>query len=185
MLVKEVLNEFAFDCEIRKISTRTLKGYRNNNLRFFNFIEKEYGITELEEITHLHIKKYFLFLINKGLSEVYVNGILKCMRAFFVYCMKEEYLSVNPCLKVSWQKEPKTIINTFTDEEVKKMISAFNYSDYLNARNKCIIAFLVDTGARNLETCKVLNSDIKETYLTVHGKGNKERHVGLSPELKK
>ena len=70
MLVKEVLKEFAFDCEIRKISPRTLKGYRNNNLRFFNFIEKEYRITELEEITHLHIKKYFLFLINKGLSEV-------------------------------------------------------------------------------------------------------------------
>lgn len=50
VLLKEVLKEFTFDCEIRKISPRTLKGYTNNNLRFLNFIEKEFNIIELEEI---------------------------------------------------------------------------------------------------------------------------------------
>jgi integrase/recombinase XerD len=182
---RDVLKEFIFDCEVRKISPRTLKGYKNNNLKFFNFIEKDYKITELEEISHLHIKKYFQFLIEKGLSEVYVNGILKCMRAFFAYCTKEEYVAKNSCLKVSWQKEPKVLINTFTDKEIKDMVSTFDHSNYLNARNKCIIAFLVDTGARNLETCRLLNSSIKDSYITIFGKGNKERHVGLSPELRK
>ncbi len=96
MLINEVLKEFIFDCEIRKISSRTLKGYRNNNQRFFNYIEQEFNITELEEFSHLHIKKYFRFLIDKGLTETYANGILKCMREFFVYCVKEEYVSKNP-----------------------------------------------------------------------------------------
>ena len=82
MLINEALKEFIFDCEIRKISPRTLKGYRNNNLRFFNYVEHEFRIAELEEFSHLHIKKYFRFLIDKGLTESYANGILKCMRAF-------------------------------------------------------------------------------------------------------
>ena len=82
MLINDALKEFIFDCEIRKISPRTLKSYRNNNLRFFNYIKKEFNIMELEEFSHLHIKKYFRFLIDKGLTETYANGILKCMRPF-------------------------------------------------------------------------------------------------------
>jgi integrase/recombinase XerD len=185
VLINEVLKEFIFDCEIRKISPRTLKGYKNNNQRFFNYIEQEFNITELEEFSHLHIKKYFRFLIDKGLTETYANGILKCMRAFFVYCVNEEYVSKNPYLKVSWQREPKTLINTFTDLEVINMINAFDYLNYLNARNKTIIAFLIDTGARNAETCSILTNNIKENYVLITGKGNKQRQVGLSPELKK
>lgn len=136
-------------------------------------------------MSHLHIKQYFKFLISKGLSEIYVNGILKCLRAFFVYCVKEEYLLKSPCLKVSWQREPKTIINTFIDDEIINMLRVYDYSNYLNARNKCIIAFLVDTGARNLETCTIKNVDIKDRYITIYGKGKKERLVPLSPVLKK
>ncbi|MBW9147293.1 tyrosine-type recombinase/integrase [Clostridium sp. CM027] len=185
MLINEVLKEFIFDCEIRKISPRTLKSYRNNNQRFFNYIEKEFNITELEEFSHLHIKKYFRFLIDKGLTETYANGILKCMRAFFVYCINEEYVTKNPCLKVSWQREPKTLINTFTDLEIINMVNAFDYLNYLNARNKTIIAFLVDTGARNAETCSILKINIKDNYVLIQGKGNKQRQVGLSPQLKK
>ncbi len=185
MLLEEVLKEFVFDCEIRKMSIRTIKNYKNNNQRFFNFIEGEFDVTELEEVSHLHIKKYFKFLISKGLSEVYVNGILKCLRAFFVYSVKEDYLLKSPCLKVSWQREPKTIINTFTDDEIINMLKVYDYSNYLNARNKCIMAFLIDTGARNLETCTIKIVDIKDSYITIYGKGKKERLVPLSPMLKK
>ncbi|MBU3154772.1 tyrosine-type recombinase/integrase [Clostridium estertheticum] len=185
MLINDALKEFIFDCEIRKISPRTLKSYRNNNLRFFNYVKQEFNIIELEEFSHLHIKKYFRFLIDKGLTETYANGILKCMRAFFVYCINEEYVIVNPCLKVSWQRVPKTLINTFTDLEIINMVDAFDYLNYLNARNKTIIAFLVDTGARNAETCGVLNNNIKDNFVLIKGKGNKERQVGLSSELKK
>lgn len=185
MLLSDVLKEFVFDCQIRKISYRTLKGYKNNNLRFFNYIHSEFGISELEQVSHSHIKQYFQFLIDKGLTEIYANGILKCMRAFFVYCIKEEYLTRNPCLKVGWQREPKTLINTFTDDEVMRMLDVFDFSDYLSARNKAILAFLVDTGARNFELCNLQHIDVNESYISIQGKGNKERHVGISPQLKK
>lgn len=185
MLLNEALKEFIFDCEIRKISPRTLKSYRNNNLRFFNYIQKEFNIADLEEVSHNHIKQYFRFLIDKGLSETYANGILKCLSALIVYCKNEEYVTVNPCLKVSWQREPKTLINTFTDLEIINMVNAFNYLNYLSARNKTIVAFLVDTGSRNAESCSLLSNNIKENYVLIQGKGNKERQVGLSPELRK
>lgn len=146
MLLQDSLKEFIFECEIKKYSKRTIKGYRNNNALFFNFIDKEFGINELEKVTPANIKNYIKFLMIKGLAETYINGILKCFRAFFKYCLQEEYISENPCRKVSWQKEPKIIIKTFSDEEVLNMLKVFDYSNYLKARNKTVLAFLYDTG---------------------------------------
>ncbi len=49
MLNQDVLKEFLFDCQMRKLSERTIKGYKNNNLKILHFISSEYGINELEK----------------------------------------------------------------------------------------------------------------------------------------
>ena len=77
------------------------------------------------------------------------------------------------------------IIQTFTDSEVRKMIDVYKYDSYINARNKCIIALLFDTGIRNLELCNLKRIDVRETTIFILGKGNKERLVPISPDLKK
>jgi integrase/recombinase XerD len=185
MLIQDAIKEFVYECEVRKYSSRTIKSYKNNNILFATYTEREFGISEVEEISHVHIKHYFSFLVQKKLTETYINGLLKCFRAFFKYCLSEDYIAKNPCLKVSWQREPKTLIKTFTNEEVQNMLKAYNYSDFLNARNRTILAFLIDTGARNLEVCTLCIEDIKDLYVTIKGKGKKERYVGISPVLRK
>ncbi|MBZ9623889.1 tyrosine-type recombinase/integrase [Clostridium sp. FP2] len=183
--LNDVLKEFLFDCEVKNFSKRTIQSYRNCNALFHNYLKQEFKIEKLEEVKGIHIKKYFKFLMQKGLKPTYVNGILKTIRAFFRYCMQEEYLQENPVEKVAWQKEGKVIINTFTSTEILKMLDAYKFTTYLNARNKMLIAFLVDTGARNNEGCTLLKQDIKERVILLRGKGNKERQVSISPLLKK
>lgn len=142
MLATDMLSEFKMECELRRLSQRTIKSYYNNTARFLNYINNEYEIKEIEDVTHLHIKSYMRYLIKKELSESYANSILKSLRAFFGYCVQEDYLSEkdNPCIRVKWQKEGKVIVNTFTDDEVKALIKAFDYSTYIQARNKTILA---------------------------------------------
>lgn len=185
MKLKDILQEFTFECEIKNFSKRTIKSYKNNNALFQNYLLKEFKITKLENVKPIHIKKYLKFLLRKGCKPTYANGILKTLRAFFKYCVEEEYLTDNPCLKVKWQKEGKVIINTFTDIEVVNMLNAYKFTTYLNARNKMLIAFLVDTGSRNNETCTLLKEDVKNRVVLLRGKGNKERQVAISPLLKK
>lgn len=186
MLLKELLKEFILELEIRNYSKRTLKGYRNNNLLMFTFIEKEYGIVEVEEVKTPHIKSYIKFLEKQGRKTTYINGIIKCFRAFFKYVVDEEMVSLNPMARVSWVREGKVIINTFNDEEVSKMINVFKGRDYIHIRNKTIMAFLLDTGIRNLELCNIRNIDVNENSLTIkQGKGRKDRRVALSPYLRK
>jgi len=99
--------------------------------------------------------------------------------------MQEEYLITNPTEKVGWQKEGKVIINTFTSTEILKMLDAFKFTTYLNARNKMLLAFYIDTWARNSEGCSLLKQDIKGRVILLRGKGNNERQVPISPLLRK
>lgn len=173
------------DCELRRLSKRTIKGYYNNCALFLGFLEKKYGITELEDVRPPHLKAYFQYMISRGLSTGYSNGVLKSIRALFKYAVSEEYIKDNPAARVHWQKEGKVLINTFNDDEVQRMLSAFDGKDYLSLRNKLIIAVAFDTGARNTEMCDLLIEDVRDNVLLIHGKGNKERNVPITPYVKK
>lgn len=185
MFNEDVLKEFLFDCKIRKLSDRTIKGYKNNNLKMFGFIKQEYGIIELEEINHIAIRGYLEYLTNLGLKETYINTLIKSFRAFFKYCVKENYINRNPMDRIYCQKEPITLINTFTDEEVSRMIKFYSGSKFLDVRNQLIMVILFDTGMRNSELCELKMTDIRDTYFKIMGKGNKERHVPITPAINK
>lgn len=184
MLLKNIIKEYIYDIQCRNYTKRTIKGYTNNLLKWCKYCQEELNLNELEEINHLHIKKYLTLLKNKGLSESYINTILKNIRSFYKYCYKEEYC-INVSLKVNWLKEPKTVIQTFTDNEVKKMVNYYDNKTYLSCRNKTIMYMLLDTGIRNLELCSLKLTDVRETTIYIYGKGRKERIVPISPLLKK
>ena len=185
MLAKHCLQEFKLDCQLRRLSDRTIKGYYNNTLNFLIYAEKHHEVTEVDEIRTVHIKHYVQYLLKKKLSASYINGILKCLRAYFAFAVQEEYVCASPATKVKMQKEPKVLIETFTDDEVRSLVSAFDYSTFLSARNKMVLAIAFDTGARNTEICDIKREDIRDNVILIHGKGNKERHVPISPYLRK
>lgn len=64
-----------------------------------------------------------------------------------------------------WSREKKVIIQTFMDNEVRKMLDVYKYNSYINARNRCIIAVLFDTGIRNFELCNLKKIDVRETTI--------------------
>lgn len=185
MLLEDVLKEFIYDCELRGLSPRTIKGYRNNNARFFKFLEEELSVIELERVTTKQIKMYLTLLKEQDLSESYANGIIKNLRSFLNYCVQEEYIKENPTHKVKWIKEPIKLINTFTDKEIVNMLAVLPNKNYLNIRNNAILAMFIETGIRNLELCNIKKEHIRDKDILIDGKGNKQRVVPLTSGLMK
>lgn len=187
LFLDDVYEEFLYDLKIKNYSPRTIKGYKNNNKAFLNYLKNEFEIEEIEDITSKNIKSYLMHLKNKGLTELYINTVHKCLRSFFRFMVEEGYIAEkrNPILSVKFMREPKVIIKTFNDNEIKRMINAYPNDTYLNIRNKLIIMFFVDLGIRNLELCTLTHLDTMNTVIKIQGKGNKERHLYISPILKK
>lgn len=120
MLLEEALKEFLYDCQLRKYTWKTIKGYRNGIEYLINYLKQEHDLTAIEEIASAHLKAFMAYQQNRGRKETYLNGLIKTYRSFFKYLMSEDYLTTNPVLKLRWMREPKTIIKTFTDAEVKR-----------------------------------------------------------------
>ncbi|NRT73625.1 tyrosine-type recombinase/integrase [Clostridium beijerinckii] len=187
MLLVDLLKEYKYDIQVRNYSQRTIKTCYNSTLKFFNYCKSEFEVEELEDVLPMYLKKYISYLQGLGRSEVYINSIIKYLRGFFKYCVKEEYISEkqNITKKVGWLRQKKTIINTFNDKEAQKMLNVWDYKNFYNARNKAIISTLFETGIRNYELCTLRLIDVRDTVIKVTGKGNKERVVPISPALKK
>lgn len=99
MLNEDVLKEFIFECQMRKLSSRTVSSYKHANLRMMKFIREQYGITELEDTHHQAIKGYIQYLTEQNLSETYINRNIICYRCYFNYCVDEGYI-----IKILWTK---------------------------------------------------------------------------------
>ena len=56
MILNDVIKEFVFEIRLRNYSERTIKGYKNNLLRFAKYVEVEFELIELDHISHIHIE---------------------------------------------------------------------------------------------------------------------------------
>jgi len=185
MLLEDVLKEFIFDCQLRKMSERTIEEYNASNVRLFQYINLQYQIKELEQVNHVIIKSYIQYLISLGRKESYINSIIKSLRAFFRYCLREEYITKSPMEKISFQYEPVTLIETFTDAEAHKMIECFKNNTFCELRNKLIMIVLLDSGIRCSELINIKLSDILNNSIRIFGKGKKERYIPITPTIHK
>ena len=79
MLAKDTLEEFKLECEPRRLTPRTMKGYYDNTLLFLTWSERQSEVKELEAIRPQHIKTYIPHLIKKQLAPSCINAILRCM----------------------------------------------------------------------------------------------------------
>lgn len=183
MLLADLLKEFQFDMQCKRRTKRTIKVALNTAKAFFHYT----GAVDLEEVTQLHIKKYIAYLQGLGRTATYINSIVKYLKVFYRYCEQEEYITAkqNPASRINLLKEPRVLIETFTDDEAVRMLKQWDFKTFYNARNKAIVAILFETGIRNLELCSLSIADVRETVILVHGKGDKERYVSISPALKK
>ncbi len=185
MLLEEVLEEYLYDCQLRKLSERTAKSIRNNNKRLFQYLSGEFGISELEEVKRIHVQAFINYLVEEGRKETYVNSLIKSFRGLFEYSKSEGYIKETPMQRVKFQKEEISVILTFTSEEVKRMISFYSGKRFLEQRNRLLIVTLLDSGIRNSELCDIRLEDIHKNAIKIRGKGKKVRYVPLTATINK
>ena len=58
MLAKDTLEEFKLECELRRLTPRTIKGYYNSTLLFLTWLERQQERKELEDIRPQRINVY-------------------------------------------------------------------------------------------------------------------------------
>lgn len=184
MLLEDALKEYEYHCQARNFTKKTMINKRQEYKHLFKFL-KEKGINNLHDVTPQILKSYIRQKQIKGLKAQSIVATAKQIKAFFNWCVGEGYIEKNPMDNVPLPKVPKVLLTGLTTDEVIAMMESFNNKDYLEIRNKTIIAMMSDCGLRAMEIAGLKQSDVRDTDIKVYGKGNKERLVFISPALKK
>lgn len=185
MYLTDCRDEFLYDCECRHLAKGTLRNYRAQINILMEYLAVQ-GITDVEQVRPTHIRAFMKSKEDTGCKPSYVNDLLKVCKTWFGYLANEGYIKQDISKKVKNVRQPKVIINTFSQSEIRRLLNYYSGADYLSVRNKTILALLLDTGARCNEMIMMQPQDIGDDYIVIkHGKGGKERVVPKSPYLGK
>lgn len=66
IFMSEAIQEFGFDCKIRKLSPKTIANYQKQMKYLQRYLENEFGVKEVEAIKSVHIKQFLSMKDDQG-----------------------------------------------------------------------------------------------------------------------
>lgn len=181
MNVFDALNEYKQYLLIEKnVSDNTLKNYIRDINQFFDYIENQHHTQSIEEINKDMIRNYLNHFTN--LSSTSLSRKMISLRSFYKFLKKEEIISRNPMETFDLPKCEKKLPQVLNIKEIKILLESIPMDSFSNARNRAMLELLYATGIRVSELCnlKLSQINLKMSYLSVIGKGDKERLLPLN-----
>ena len=179
-----VLEKFINYLQVEKrYSDHTVIAYNKDVAQFIEFSEIT-NIEEFKEIRSNLIRSWIVSLIENLIENKSVNRKLSSLRTFFKWLKKEQYIELNPLLKISGPKQVKRLPSFAKESElsVEKTEQYFS-QDFDGIRDRLMVEFFYQTGIRLSELINLKDHDIQAQSIKVLGKRNKERIIPISNDL--
>ena len=132
------------------------------------------------EVTLKLCRAYLASLINAGLSPSMQRGAAITIKAFSRW-LADEGLEADFAARL---RLPKKREHLPRDVRLSDVASAFTVA---NTRDRALLMFLIDTGARRAEVASLrwVDVDLKGRRVTLTGKGDKQRVVAITDQTTK
>jgi site-specific recombinase XerD len=190
----QLIEGFLLTCRVEGKSPNTVTFYKGILERFTWYIN-EFGV---HEISPMAIRSFLGYIhsterrwgsynsrATKRVGQVTIQRYYTGLKAFFNWCVAEDYLNTSPMSTLKKPKAPKKVVKAVTPEDITKLLNALNGRDFNSIRNKALLLMALDTGLRLSEITNLKLSDIRSEIITVLGKGSKQRIVRIGAKAQK
>ena len=171
----------------RRLSQNTIVSYSNDLDQFHCFLNEHFNITsQISEVSFHIIRSWVANLFENGVQPRSINRKISTLKTFFKYLEREEFIDVNPMLKVVGPKASKNLPLFVKENEIKLLLEEVTFDEgFIGKRDKLIIEIFYLTGMRLTELINIKITDINFHYksIKVIGKRNKERIIPLSNSI--
>ena len=154
-------------------SKNTLSAYRSDLKIFSQWLNE----TSLIEVNKKLIQDYFLYRQSTHISSSTQSRVLTCLHSFYQFLLDNNLINTDPTEQLSYPKLEKKLPVFLNIQEVEKLLEAPNSSSLFGQRDRAMLELLYSCGLRVSELINLSyhNINIKEEFIRIHGKGNKER----------
>lgn len=178
MKVTKAFENFILSRRLLSLSVKTIKDYTEFVSPFVKYLGED---KEVDSIVQDDVNGYIGILLDKDIARATLSTYIRHVKIFLRYCDNEYEVSY-AIDKIKVPKAPKKNVRVYSDDEIRTLFKeTYADSDWLTARNRLIMALMLDSGLRQSEVCNLQRKNIyiSERYMSVLGKGNKERIVPL------
>lgn len=190
--LEKAVELFRVDQELKGNAEKTIEYYDNTLKYFVDYIGREILV---QNITLSDLNNYILYQKNRPMLQnhpfkpkedrpiksISLQTYIRSVRSLFGWLYSEGYIIIDYRQKYKLPKANKPVIEVLSDDEIEKVIAAYNQRTEMGLRNLCIIALMLDSGLRRKETISIDYDEVhmSQGVIKVKGKGNKERLVPM------
>ncbi len=178
MTLNSALDEFLFQKRLNGLNPKSIKNYRATLSLFVSGMGAE---TPLDELSFGRVSQYLLNLLEGSIARATASSYIRNIKIFLRWAYVEYGLPFDP-QKIKVPRSPKKNVHIYSDTEIRYIFSCIETSiPWITARNRAIVALMLDSGLRQCEVCGLMkqNIDWERNVLKVTGKGAKDRMVPL------
>lgn len=166
----------------RGMSDNTRISYINDVEKLLDYLDAR-GI-EAEEVELDNLHNFVAEIHDLGISTRSQARIISSIRSFYSFLKLEGTIKINPASLLELPRIGFHLPEVLSVEEVDTILGLCDENDILGRRNRTMLEVLYSCGLRvsELINLQLGNLYLDEGFITIKGKGNKERLVPTSME---
>lgn len=167
----------------RSLSKNSIDAYLNDIKKlaeFDGYSLKKGPLKLLKE----DLRDFLSYISELGLGARSQARVVSAIKGFYKYLLLESEIEDSPAAAIESPRIGRKLPDTLSFDEISKILKVIDVSEALGARNKAIIETLYSCGLRvtELVNLRISKLNFEEEYLSVVGKGNKERLIPIGPD---
>lgn len=173
---------------VRNYSAHTQSSYQTDLIQFYEFMWQYAGHNDVEKVDDLVARAWVRHLSSQDLSARTIHRKLSSLRAYLKFLSQQKLIERPIAIKIQLPKLSKVVPSYLKEGDMAKLLGymedqAKDFEGYLKY---AIIQTFYHTGLRRAELIRLSwkDVDLSKGELKVLGKGNKERIVPFTQELK-
>ena len=168
----------------KSLSENTVQAYSRDVNKFTQFLQTIPFEKDIKDVTVKHVEAFVKCMAQLGISQTTQARLLSGLRSFFMYCIIEQIITIDPTALIEAPKNLRKLPDTLSFTEIEQLIGCIDLSKPEGQRNKAMLETLYSCGLRvsELVSLKLSQLYLPQGYIKVVGKGNKERLVPIGSD---
>jgi site-specific recombinase XerD len=164
----------------RGLSPHTLDAYRRDLDGFARFAAR-LSIERLDDVDRRMVRKFLANLSTRGYAPRSLNRKASSVRTFLEDAARRGVIPGNPAATIPLPKRPRSLPRSIPSGALSVALDSIDATDPVDLRDRAILETLYGAGLRVSELASLTVSDVAgRRFLTVMGKGSKERSIPLT-----
>ena len=180
MTIQDAFEEYIEEKRARNLSSKSIENMKGSFKKWTRYLEEENFDMDIENLGPKYLFSFQSACLSDGLKPTSLNHYLRDIRAFVYWCEERGYLVKG--FKIEMVKAQESIIETYTDEEKRRLIAKpSKYAGFVEWRSWAIVNWILATGHRAGTVCAIKLGDVNYRRQEIAVRQTKTNKAYITP----